>query len=69
MALADVEGAQIHLKQLTIANQMSSWESVQDILIRHYTRQLLHEMYKVNTGKLFSWLNFLNLMFCLLYRT
>ncbi|XP_048230004.1 uncharacterized protein LOC8267449 isoform X1 [Ricinus communis] len=47
MALADVEGARIHLKQLTIAHQMASWESMQDILTRHYTRQLLHEMYKV----------------------
>ncbi|KAL5806155.1 hypothetical protein ACOSQ4_028888 [Xanthoceras sorbifolium] len=47
MALADVEGAQIHLKQLTIAHHMASWESVQEILMRHYTRQLLHEMYKV----------------------
>ncbi|KAF2317615.1 hypothetical protein GH714_025588 [Hevea brasiliensis] len=47
MALADVEGARIHLKQLTIAHQMASWESMQDILLRHYSRQLLHEMYKV----------------------
>ncbi|ESR43047.1 hypothetical protein CICLE_v100108862mg, partial [Citrus x clementina] len=47
MALADVEGARIHLKQLTIAHQMASWESIQEILKRHYTRQFLHEMYKV----------------------
>ncbi|XP_065855428.1 uncharacterized protein [Euphorbia lathyris] len=47
MALADVEGARINLKQLTIAHQMASWESMQDILIRHYARQLLHEMYKI----------------------
>ncbi|WCJ32878.1 hypothetical protein M5689_014275 [Euphorbia peplus] len=47
MALADVEGARIHLKQLTISHQMASWESMQDILIRHYARQLLHEMYKI----------------------
>ncbi|XP_059429987.1 uncharacterized protein LOC132163636 isoform X3 [Corylus avellana] len=47
MALADVEGAHIHLKQLTIAHHMASWESIQEIVIRHYTRQLLHEMYKV----------------------
>ncbi|KAJ6753416.1 VACUOLAR PROTEIN SORTING-ASSOCIATED PROTEIN VPS13 [Salix purpurea] len=47
MALADVEGARIHLNQLRIEHQMASWESMQDILIRHYTRQLLHEMYKV----------------------
>lgn len=48
MALADVEGARIHLKQLTIAHQMASWESIQEILKRHYTRQFLHEMYKVS---------------------
>ncbi|XP_059667459.1 uncharacterized protein LOC132312914 [Cornus florida] len=47
MALADVEGAQIYLNQLTIAHHMASWESIQEILVRHYTRQLLHEMYKV----------------------
>ncbi|XP_050382411.1 uncharacterized protein LOC126799284 isoform X2 [Argentina anserina] len=47
MALADVEGARIHLKQLTIAHQLASVESLQEILMRHYTRQLLHEMYKV----------------------
>lgn len=47
MALADVEGAQIYLKDLTIAHHMASWESIQEILIRHYNRQLLHETYKV----------------------
>lgn len=47
MALADVEGARIHLKQLTIAHHMTSWESFQEILVGHYTRQILHEMYKV----------------------
>ncbi|KAK2996364.1 hypothetical protein RJ639_025934 [Escallonia herrerae] len=47
MALADVEGAQIQFKQLVIAHQLASWESINDILIRHYTRQLFHEMYKV----------------------
>lgn len=55
MALADVEGARIHLKQFRIEHQMASWESMQDILIRHYTRQLLHEMYKVNGVKWFCW--------------
>ncbi|KAJ0248608.1 Uncharacterized protein HA466_0156830 [Hirschfeldia incana] len=47
MALADVEGARIHLKQLIIAHHMTSWESFQEILVGHYTRQILHEMYKV----------------------
>lgn len=47
MALADVEGAQVHLKQLSIAHHISSWEAVQEILVRHFSRQLLHEIYKV----------------------
>jgi hypothetical protein len=47
MALADVEGAKINLKQLVITHQLASWESLQDILIRHYSRQRLHEIYKV----------------------
>ena len=42
MALADIEGAQIYLKQLTII--MASLESIEEILTRHYTRQLLHEI-------------------------
>jgi len=59
MALADVEGARIHLKQLTIAHQITSWESFQEILVGHYTRQILHEIYKVRTGKM----SFLHLVF------
>ncbi|XP_022960657.1 uncharacterized protein LOC111461381 isoform X1 [Cucurbita moschata] len=47
LALGDIEGAQIHLKRLSIAHQMASWESIQEILIRHYSRQLFHEIYKV----------------------
>lgn len=47
MALADVEGAQIHLKELVLSHQLASWESIQEIFIRHYTRQSLHEIYKV----------------------
>ncbi|XP_026401188.1 uncharacterized protein LOC113297020 isoform X1 [Papaver somniferum] len=47
MALADVEGAPVYFKQLTIVHHMASWESFQEILVRHYSRQLLHEMYKV----------------------
>lgn len=56
MALADIEGAQIHLKQVILSHQLASWESIQEILIEHYTRQFLHEMYKVNfcTHKLSS---------------
>ncbi|MCL7024846.1 hypothetical protein MKW94_022445 [Papaver nudicaule] len=47
MALADVEGAPVYFKQLSIVHHMASWESFQEILVRHYSRQLLHEMYKV----------------------
>ncbi|KAL0336666.1 UNVERIFIED_CONTAM: Vacuolar protein sorting-associated protein 13 [Sesamum radiatum] len=47
MALADVEGAKIHFKQLVLSHQIASWESIQEILVSHYTRQFLHEMYKV----------------------
>lgn len=47
MALADVEGAKIHFKQLILSHQIASWESIQEILVSHYTRQFLHEMYKV----------------------
>ncbi|KAI9110971.1 hypothetical protein K1719_018091 [Acacia pycnantha] len=47
MALADVEGARIYLKELTIAHHMASLESIQEVLIKHYTWQLLHEIYKV----------------------
>lgn len=54
MALADVEGAQIHLNQLLIAHQLASWESIQVILIRHYKGQFLHEIYKVSLGISFN---------------
>ncbi|PIN06335.1 hypothetical protein CDL12_21114 [Handroanthus impetiginosus] len=47
MALADVEGAKIHFKELVLSHQIASWESIQEILVSHYTRQFLHEMYKV----------------------
>ncbi|XP_073012455.1 intermembrane lipid transfer protein VPS13 isoform X2 [Typha latifolia] len=47
MALVDVEGVQVHLGELMMENLMASWRSVQEILAKHYTRQLLHELYKV----------------------
>ncbi|XP_068635600.1 intermembrane lipid transfer protein VPS13 isoform X2 [Aristolochia californica] len=47
MALVNIEGAPIYLKQLTIVHHLASWESIQEIIVRHYTRQLLHEIYKV----------------------
>lgn len=50
MALADVEGAQIHLKHLILSHQLASSESIQEILIGHYSRQFLHEMYKVSSS-------------------
>lgn len=54
MALVDVEGAPVYLRELVITHHMASWESLQETLIRHYTRQLLHEIYKVNWKLLFS---------------
>ncbi|KAH6809791.1 hypothetical protein C2S51_027574 [Perilla frutescens var. frutescens] len=47
MALADVEGAKIHFKDLVLSHQIASWETIEEILVSHYTRQFLHEMYKV----------------------
>ncbi|GAB4836767.1 hypothetical protein Ancab_001679 [Ancistrocladus abbreviatus] len=47
MALADIEGAQINLRKLKITHHMASWKSIREILIKHYTKQFLHEMYKV----------------------
>jgi hypothetical protein len=48
MALIDVEGVPVHLGEIMVENLMASWQSIQDILVRHYSRQLLHELYKVN---------------------
>ena len=48
MALIDVEGVQVHLGEIVVENLMASWQSIQDILVRHYSRQLLHEVYKVS---------------------
>ncbi|KAH7688710.1 Vacuolar protein sorting-associated protein 13 [Dioscorea alata] len=47
MALIDVEDVPVHLRQLTLEHLMANKESIQEILTRHYTRQLLHEIYKV----------------------
>ncbi|TKW09291.1 hypothetical protein SEVIR_6G085000v4 [Setaria viridis] len=47
MALLDVEGVPVHLGEIMVENLMASWQSVQDILVRHYSRQILHELYKV----------------------
>ena len=47
MTLADVEGVPFHLKELVLSNFMASQDSVQEIITKHYTKQLLHEIYKV----------------------
>ncbi|OEL27452.1 putative vacuolar protein sorting-associated protein 13A [Dichanthelium oligosanthes] len=47
MALLDVEGVPVYLGEIMVENLMASWQSVQDILVRHYSRQILHELYKV----------------------
>ncbi|XP_031475875.1 uncharacterized protein LOC116247732 isoform X3 [Nymphaea colorata] len=47
IALVDIEEAPIYLRQLTILHHLASWEAIQDIVIKHYTRQLFQELYKV----------------------
>lgn len=47
LALMDVEGAPIYFRQLTLAHPLASWDAIQGMVVRHYTRQLLHEVYKV----------------------
>lgn len=47
LALMDVEGAPIYLRQLTLAHPLASWDAIRGMVLRHYTRQLLHEVYKV----------------------
>lgn len=53
MALADVEGAKIHFKELVLSHQIASWDTIEEILVSHYMRQFLHEMYKVTTSMSF----------------
>ncbi|ONK64446.1 uncharacterized protein A4U43_C07F26050 [Asparagus officinalis] len=47
MALVDVEGVPVHLGELVLGHLMASRESIEEMVTKHYTRQLLHEMYKV----------------------
>ncbi|EPS58719.1 hypothetical protein M569_16094, partial [Genlisea aurea] len=47
MALADVEGAKIYFKPFALSHKIASWASLQEIMVDHYSRQFLHEMYKV----------------------
>ena len=52
MALIDIEGAPIQMKQLSLAHPLARWDAIRGIIIRHYTRQLLHEIYKVSAVEL-----------------
>lgn len=47
MALANVEGVPIHLRQLRLEHLMASPHSIEDILVKHYMWQLLHEIFKL----------------------
>ncbi|KAK1306903.1 hypothetical protein QJS10_CPA10g00690 [Acorus calamus] len=47
MALIDIEGVPVYLRELTLMHLMASQESIQDMIVRHYTRQLRNEIYKV----------------------
>lgn len=47
MALVDVEEVPVHLGELVLGHLMASRTSVEEIITTHYTRQLLHEMYKM----------------------
>jgi hypothetical protein len=47
IALADVEAALVNLGQFSLSHPLASWDVIQGMIIRHYTRQLLQEIYKV----------------------
>lgn len=47
MAIADAEDVLMHLRQLTLAHPLASWDVIRGMITRHYTRQLLQEVYKV----------------------
>lgn len=47
MALFDVERAPVQLRELSLAHPLARWDAIKGIIIKHYTRQLLHEIYKV----------------------
>ncbi|AQK78309.1 pleckstrin homology (PH) domain-containing protein [Zea mays] len=55
MALLDVEGVPVYLGEIIVENLMASWQSVQDILMRHYSRQILHELYKPLSSLPMTW--------------
>ncbi|MCO5559154.1 hypothetical protein L7F22_012747 [Adiantum nelumboides] len=47
MALFDIEGAPVQLKELSLARPLARWDAIRGMIVRHYTRQLLHEIYKI----------------------
>ncbi|KAG0604647.1 hypothetical protein M758_10G186100 [Ceratodon purpureus] len=47
MAIADAEDAVMNLRRLTLAHPLASWDAIRGMITRHYTRQLLQEIYKV----------------------
>ncbi|KAH7441415.1 hypothetical protein KP509_03G037800 [Ceratopteris richardii] len=47
LALLDIEEAPVQLGQLFFAHPLARWDAIRGMVIRHYTRQLLHEIYKV----------------------
>jgi hypothetical protein len=49
MAIADAEDAVMNLRRLTLAHPLASWDAIRGMITRHYTRQLLQEVYKVGS--------------------
>eukprot|EP00249_Psilotum_nudum_P016244 c25743_g1_i1 orf=309-3461(-) len=47
MALVDVEGVPVHFRKLMFSHHLASWKEIKGNIARYYTRQLLHEVYKV----------------------
>eukprot|EP00850_Spirogloea_muscicola_P014797 SM000108S14241 [mRNA] locus=s108:273586:291541:- [translate_table: standard] len=47
LALADVEEASVHLKELTLRHPLGSLEALRDMVGRHYVRQLLQVSYQI----------------------
>ena len=47
MAIVDAQDAVLNLRRLTLAHPLASWDAIGGMVTRHYTRQLLQEVYKV----------------------
>eukprot|EP00850_Spirogloea_muscicola_P003009 SM000012S25271 [mRNA] locus=s12:33265:51265:+ [translate_table: standard] len=47
LALADVEEASVHLKELTLRHPLGSLEALRDMVGRHYVRQFLQVSYQI----------------------